>query len=39
IGHGLSGLSMLALGSVVAIVSIGVGGLLGLHLLQKLSLN
>jgi uncharacterized membrane protein YedE/YeeE len=39
IGHGLSGLSMLALSSVIAIVSIGLGGLLGLRLLQRLSLS
>jgi uncharacterized membrane protein YedE/YeeE len=39
IGHGLSGLSMLGLSSIISIVSIGSGGLLGLRLLQKLSLS
>lgn len=34
-GHGLSGLSMLALGSMVSIVSIGLGALLGLKWLSR----
>ncbi|MEY2776977.1 MAG: hypothetical protein RLY30_1075 [Pseudomonadota bacterium] len=34
-GHGLSGLSMLALGSVVSILAIGLGALLGLRWLSR----
>jgi hypothetical protein len=34
-GHGLSGLSMLALGSMVSILAIGLGALLGLRWLAR----
>lgn len=39
IGHGLSGLSMLGLSSILSIGSIGLGALIGLRFLQKLSLS
>jgi hypothetical protein len=37
IGHGLSGLSMLGLSSMLSIGSIGLGALVGLRFLQKTS--
>jgi hypothetical protein len=35
IGHGLTGVSLLALGSVVSVCSILVGGWVGLRYLQR----